>query len=110
MQRQYRDITKKALELGLLRTAGQTPAATLSSQIGTEIARQEQRGEIPRFVRHGKGKVSLSRWHKQEQPRELAKLIKQHNDEVELEPWIYSLLELMKHAEEHQHPNGSFDN
>src|SRR5260370_35278050 len=86
MQRQYRDITKKALELGLLRTAGQTPAATLSSQIGTEIARQEQRGEIPRFVRHGKGKVSLSRWHKQAQPRELAKLIKQHNDEVALEP------------------------
>ncbi len=82
----YRDITKKALELGLLRTSGQTPEATLSSQIGTEIARQEQRGEIPRFVRHGKGKVSLSRWHKQEQPRELAKLIKQHNDEVALEP------------------------
>ena len=41
MPMHYRDITKKALELGLLRTAGQTPEATLSSQIGTEIARQE---------------------------------------------------------------------
>ena len=109
MPMHYRDITEKALELGLLRTSGQTPKATLSSQIGTEIARQEQRGEVPRFVRHGKGKVSLSRWHKQAQPRELAKLIKQHNDEVALEPWIHSLLELMKHAEEHLQANGEFD-
>ncbi len=109
MPMHYRDITEKALEEGVLRTAGQTPEATLSSQIGTEIARQEQRGEVPRFVRHGKGKVSLSRWHEQEQPRELAKLIKQHNDEVALEPWIYSLLELMKHAEEHRQANGEFD-
>lgn len=109
MPMHYRDITKKALEEGVLRTSGQTPEATLSSQIGKEIARQEQRGEIPRFVRHGKGKVSLSRWRKQERPRELAKPIKQHNDEVELEPWIYSLLELMKHAEEHRQANGEFD-
>jgi restriction system protein len=80
----YRDITKKALELGLIRTSGQTPEATLYAQILTEIARQVRRGEIPRFVKHGKGKVSLSRWQgqEQEQPRELARLIKQHNDKV----------------------------
>jgi DNA-directed RNA polymerase delta subunit len=105
----YRDITEKALELGLLRTSGQTPEATLSARIGTEIARQEQRGEVPRFVRHGKGKVSLSGWDGKEQPRERAKLIKQYNDEVALDPWIYSLLELMKHAEEHRQANGEFD-
>ena len=61
MPMHYRDITEKALEEGVLRTAGQTPEATLSSQIGSEITRQEQRGEEPRFVRPGKGKVSLSR-------------------------------------------------
>ena len=26
-----------------------------------------------------------------------------------IEPWIYGLLELMKHAEEHQHANEEFD-
>jgi len=109
MPMHYRDITEKALESGLLRTSGQTPEATLSAQIGTEIARQKSRGEVPRFVRHGKGEVSLSQWHRQEQPRKLAKLIKQHNDEEALEPWIYSLLELMKHAEEHRQANGEFD-
>lgn len=103
-------IDKPLMVLALSsRTSGQTPAATLSSEIGTEIARQQGRAEVPRFVRHGKGKVSLSRWQEQEQPRELAKPIKQHNDEVALEPWIYSLLELMKHAEEHRQANGEFD-
>ncbi len=105
----YRDIIEKAMEEEILRTSGQTPEATLSSQIGTEIDRQKRRGEVPRFVRHGKGMVSLSRWHGQEQPHELAKPIKQHSDEVALEPWIYSLLELMKHAEEHRQANGEFD-
>jgi hypothetical protein len=55
----YRDIIDKALVLGLLRSSGQTPEATLSSQIGREIARQKRSGEIPRFVMHGKGMVSL---------------------------------------------------
>lgn len=105
----YRDITEKALELGRLRTSGKTPEATLSSQIGTEIARQKHRGEVPRFVMHGKGMVSLSRWHGQEQPRELAKPIKQHSEEVALDPWISSLLELMKHTEEHRQAMGEFD-
>jgi hypothetical protein len=109
MPMHYRDITEKALEEGVLRTAGQTPEATLSSQIGTEIARQEQRGEEPRFVRPGKGKVSLARWYGQEQPQELGKRIKNYNDDVPLDPWIYSLLELMKHAEEHWQANGEFD-
>lgn len=105
----YRDIIEKAMEEEILRTSGQTPEATLSSQIGTEIARQKHRGEVPRFVRHGKGMVSLSRWHGQEQPRERNKPIKHSSDEVVLEPWIYGLLELMKHAEEHQLANGEFD-
>ncbi len=105
----YRDIIDKAMKEGILGTSGQTPEATLSAEIGKEIAHQERTGEVPRFVRPGKGLVSLSRWSGQEQPRELAKPIKQPSDEGVLEPWIYSLLELMKHAEEHRQANGEFD-
>ncbi len=78
----YRDITRKALELGLLSTQGQTPEATMYAQILTEVARQMRRGEIPRFIKHGRGKVSLSKWQEQEQPKELTALIVQHNHEV----------------------------
>ena len=58
----YRDITKAALEQRLISTAGLTPEATLYAQVLTEIKRQQQRGETPRFVKHGKGMVGLSRW------------------------------------------------
>jgi restriction system protein len=74
----YRDITKKALELGLLNTMGQTPEATLYAQVLTEIARQTMRGETPRFVKQGKGCIALSHW----MPRGLASQIEQHNSEV----------------------------
>lgn len=75
----YRDITRKALELGLLTTQGQTPEATMYAQILTEGARQTRRGETPRFIKHGRGKVSLSQYQEQEQPKELTALIEQHN-------------------------------
>jgi len=58
----YRAITETALQSGLLRTEGQTPEATLYAQILTEIARKTRRGDTPRFVKHGKGFVGLSRW------------------------------------------------
>ena len=58
----YRAITNKALELKLLKTQGQTPEATLYAQILTEISRQTKRGITPRFTKHGKGIVGLSRW------------------------------------------------
>jgi len=78
----YRDITSRALKLGLLTTQGQTPEATMYAQILTEVARQVRRDEIPRFIKHGRGKVSLSKWKEQEQPKELTALIMQHNHEV----------------------------
>lgn len=56
----YREIIHKALEMGLLDTQGKTPEATMHAQILSEIARQERRGESPRFVKHGKGQVSLA--------------------------------------------------
>lgn len=76
----YREITRKALELGLLDTQGKTPEATMYAQILSEIARQVRRGESPRFVKHGKGQVSLTQWHEQ-QPK-LVALIEQHNHDI----------------------------
>ena len=58
----YRAITRKVLELGLIRTEGQTPEATLRVRISEEIARQTQRGDAPRFTQHGKGTIGLSCW------------------------------------------------
>ena len=74
----YRVITEKALKLGLLRTEGQTPEATLYAQILTEIARKTKRGDTPRFVKHGKGFVGLSKWL----ARGLAFQIEQQNSSV----------------------------
>ncbi len=58
----YRAITEKALEIGLLRTEGLTPHATLYAQILTEIERKARRGGAPRFVKYGKGMVGLTKW------------------------------------------------
>jgi restriction system protein len=58
----YREITQKAMALGLIKTSGLTPEATLSSQILTEIERQTNRGDTPRFVKHGKGFFGLTKW------------------------------------------------
>jgi restriction system protein len=76
----YREITRKALELGLLDTQGKTPEATMYAQILSEIARQGWRGEVPRFVKHGKGRVSLAHWS--EKPDDLVDLIQKHNHNI----------------------------
>jgi restriction system protein len=74
----YRAITEKALSLGLVNTAGQTPTATLYAQVLTEIARQAKRGEIPRFIKLGRGLVGLSKWI----PNGVAHEIKLHNSKI----------------------------
>lgn len=77
----YREITRKALELDLIKTKGLTPEATLYSQILSEIRRQARRGNTPRFIMHRGGLVSLSRW----QPIEAVGLvaqIEQHNQQA----------------------------
>ena len=74
----YRDITRHALRLGLLRTEGRTPEATLYAQLLSENARRARRGEPPRFVKLGSGMVGLARW----QGRGLAGDIERHNAEV----------------------------
>ena len=58
----YGLITQRALDYGLIRTQGRTPADTMLAMIYTETKRRESRGEAPRFVRHGRGLVGLARW------------------------------------------------
>ena len=58
----YEKITEKILELGLVVTEGRTPSATLYAQILSEIKRFSRRGATPRFVRLGKGLISLQKW------------------------------------------------
>ncbi len=58
----YRDITAKALEIGVLYTSGQTPEATMYAQIIQEEQRRGRRAEPQRFERHGKGMVGLTGW------------------------------------------------
>jgi len=58
----YRYITQKALELGWITTKGKTPEDTMNARIGEEIAGKGPHGESPRFVKNGKGFVSLSKW------------------------------------------------
>ncbi len=74
----YRAITAKALELGLVKTQGQTPEATMGAQIGVEIDRLQRRGESPRFVKQGRGFVGLFRW----ESHGLTARIEQHNREM----------------------------
>lgn len=74
----YAAITEQALGRGLIRTAGRTPAATMYAVILTEIRRQEERGDSPRFVRHGRGMVGLAAWL----PDEVAGLIEERKRNV----------------------------
>ena len=74
----YREITERILELSLVNTQGQTPEATLYAQILTEIKRQTNRGETPRFVKYGPGLVGLRKW----MGEGLAYQIEQYNREV----------------------------
>ena len=74
----YRDITRTALDLNLIRTGGLTPEATMYAAILTEIQRQNRRGELPRFEKLGKGYVGLTRWHEQGLPYQ----IEVHNREM----------------------------
>lgn len=89
----YREITEKILELNLVNTQGQTPEATLYAQILTEIKRHAKRGDTPRFVKHGRGFVGLSKW----MGKGLAFQIKRHNDDVRSK--LHAQLHSMEPAE-----------
>jgi restriction system protein len=74
----YRAIMDWVLELGLVNTKGLTPEATLYAQILTDTKRRARRGDVPRFVFHGKGIIGLAKW----EAGGLAVQIEQHNAKV----------------------------
>lgn len=77
----YKELTKQALGMGLLRTGGRTPEATMGAQLYTHIKRAERRGERPRFVQHAQGVFGLSRW----MGSGLSFQIEQHNRQIRKE-------------------------
>lgn len=91
----YQEITRKALERGLIATAGQTPAASMYAVILTEIDKRAKRGEPPRFTRRGKGLVGLATWETKDQG--LAALIEQHNRATRRQ--LHARLHTMKPAD-----------
>ncbi len=74
----YIEITDRALTAGLIQTEGKTPAASLNAQVGVDIRRRQDRGELPRFVRPGRGLIALAA----ELPTGLAASIDNQNREV----------------------------
>lgn len=56
----YREITRIALETGILITQGKTPSSSMMSNIYYDMQRKERNQESQRFVKHGKGMYSLA--------------------------------------------------
>jgi len=74
----YRDITKKAIEMGWLSSTGKTPEATMNAQLVTDLKRTKTNGEPGRFIRTSPGCYSLVKWMGSGLPYEISK----HNREV----------------------------
>ena len=75
----YRAITEQAIADGLIQSEGQTPWATLNSQVLIENQRAARQDKAPRFVRHGGGLIGLADW----EPLGAQAGLAQHNAEVE---------------------------
>lgn len=73
-----REITAKALELGLIRTSGRTPEATMYASVMEEIQRYKKRGEQPRFHMPGKSMIGLAK----SLPVGIPSQVDQHNRKV----------------------------
>ena len=77
----YKDITKIAIGEGWLYTEGKTPEATMNAMAINEIKRKKIRGEVPRFVQHGRGYLGLNQW----EGHGLVFQINQHNKKIRKE-------------------------
>ncbi len=74
----YREITRRALALGYLKTKSKTPAILLHTSVSSDIRRREARGDAQRFTRPGRGLIGLA----EELPTTLATQIEEHNNSV----------------------------
>lgn len=74
----YGEITRRALAQKFISTKGLTPEATMSAQLGTEIARSQTAGEPPRFVKVGRGIFALP----QERESSIRDALEDHNEDV----------------------------
>ena len=77
----YKDITEIAINKGWLCTEGKTPEATMNAMAINEIKRKKNRGEVPRFVQHGRGYLGLNQW----EGHGLVFQINQHNKKIRKE-------------------------
>ncbi len=57
----FREIARLDIEQNLIATKGLTPDATMSAQLGTDIAQRALRGESQRFAKVGRGIFALAR-------------------------------------------------
>jgi restriction system protein len=77
----YKEITERALQSGLLTTAGRTPEMTMYAQILGDIKRMARRGEKSRFIKCGRSLVGLAQW----ESNGLVYQIEEHNRKVHQE-------------------------
>jgi restriction system protein len=70
----YRDVTREALDRNLIDPQGLTPDATMGAQLVTDIRRRDERGDPPRFTKHGRGLYGLAIW----QSKGLIRAIEEH--------------------------------
>ena len=57
-----KEITKIALEKGMIQTTGKTPATTMNADIYLENKRKEKLGREKRFVKVSSGVWGLTEW------------------------------------------------
>ena len=58
----YREITRRALEQGLIHSRGKTPEATMRAQLGNSIRHTAEGGPPSPFRRMGRGMWGLAEW------------------------------------------------
>lgn len=73
----YQDITKRALDEGLISTASKDPAATMNGALNLDVNRREAQREPPRFVRPMRGMFGLA-----QVPDDVRALIDRRNSDV----------------------------
>ena len=73
----YADIAERAIDRGLI-SDGEWAAGNVTSVVGTDIRRREQRGEPQRFVRHERGVIGLA----EPLPKGVAQQIEHNNRQI----------------------------